>query len=285
MRTFALAVSLVVVLSACGQSESDTVGRESSAPPLRSAEEPAPPFDDVVGFGRSDDAVLRDDTIALWEAWQRQSLVASCMADAGFEYYIDFQYPEQDIQRVMESLGLSGEVPPDGSTLNAKVRDGLERESLDTYYRTLYDVTLEDVEAQRGNFRGGCTGRSWGAVGSLWVARDDVAADLVKLNKSLQSGASMDAARLAFSKCAASQGLEGVATPSDVEQADRDAKTQAAVLGACSDPYYVALSSVHNSVEKAFEAVHPQITEQRETYDGALDRIRADREFLDDLEG
>jgi hypothetical protein len=63
-------------------------------------------LDQYPGFGRSADAALRDDTIAYWEAFQREQVIADCMAAAGFAYVLDVAFPTEAVVAIAEGQGL-----------------------------------------------------------------------------------------------------------------------------------------------------------------------------------
>lgn len=52
-------------------------------------------------------AAQRDETIAAWEAFQREQLIASCMARAGFTYVVTAAFPEDalahDVRTIIRS--------------------------------------------------------------------------------------------------------------------------------------------------------------------------------------
>ena len=58
------------------------------------------------GFGRSPDAVRRDNTIAYGEAFEREQSIAACMADAGFRYTPAVAFPAEDTAAVASHLGV-----------------------------------------------------------------------------------------------------------------------------------------------------------------------------------
>src|SRR5690606_34313469 len=67
------------------------------------------PLDDIPGFGLSADSMLRDDTIAYWEAFQREQLVVECLADEGFSYVADVAYPDGPFVALASNLGVAAD--------------------------------------------------------------------------------------------------------------------------------------------------------------------------------
>ena len=145
------------------------------------------PLDPHVGFGRTPEAMLRDDTIANWEAYQRELVVAECMEEAGLSYAPAVAYPTAARRQVAENLpapeiepGAPAAESPDEQ--NRAYEQALSPGERDHYTRTLYGETAADIDAAavegaapdgRGTdfATGGCTGRARAAVPSLWDAR------------------------------------------------------------------------------------------------------------------
>src|SRR5262245_19532069 len=145
------------------------------------------PLDPYVGFGRTPQAMLRDDTIAYWEAYQRELVVADCMEEAGLSYAPAVAYPTTATRRVAENLptpqiraDAAAAASPDEQ--NRGYEQALSPGERNRYTLTLYGETAADIDAAavegeapdgRGaDFAtGGCTGRARAAVPSLWDAR------------------------------------------------------------------------------------------------------------------
>jgi hypothetical protein len=146
------------------------------------------------GFGQSPRAMLRDDTIAYWEAYRRELVVAACMNDAGFDHTPDVAFPTEAMQRVAESLaaddpGSSARGRARPAEQNRAYERGLSAGERDRYHRTLHGETAADVDAAsrdgvapdgRGaDFAtGGCVGEAATAVPSVWGARRALAAEV-----------------------------------------------------------------------------------------------------------
>jgi hypothetical protein len=155
------------------------------------------PLDAYPGFGRTAQAMLRDDTIAYWEAYQRELVVVDCMEEAGLSYAPDVAYPTAAMRRVAENLPTAeiepdapAAVPPDDQ--NRAYEGALPSGERDRYTRTLYGETAADIDAAalegaapdgRGTdfATGGCRGRARAAVASLWDARRVLAPALIDI--------------------------------------------------------------------------------------------------------
>ena len=75
---------------------------------------------EVPGFGATNQAAARDDAIAFYEAFQRESLVQACMARTGFDYRVEVAYPDGVVLEVASYLGVEpsvGDVDDVGASL------------------------------------------------------------------------------------------------------------------------------------------------------------------------
>jgi hypothetical protein len=165
--------------------------------PRAATTELAVALDEYAGFGQSTEAVQRDETIAYWEAFQRQQLVAECMADAGFDYAPAVAFPAGDMLEVAEGLGvqdrgsspvLTGLSSPVDS--NREYERGLSDGDRERYSQTLLGESAAEVaetdrtgvvpEGRRAEefATGGCVGAADAAVPSVWDARRDLAAEV-----------------------------------------------------------------------------------------------------------
>ena len=159
-------------------------------------------LDSYAGFGQSAEAVQRDETIAYWEAFQREQLVRECMADAGFDYAPAVAFPAGDQREVAQSLGVTEEqtalspsevVPP--ARWNRDYERALPDQERERYSRSLLGESAADVaEADRTGVvpagrradefaTGGCLGEAEAAVPSIWDTRRDLAPELDALRR------------------------------------------------------------------------------------------------------
>jgi hypothetical protein len=159
-------------------------------------------LDQYTGFGQSPDAALRDETIAYWEAFEREQLVRECMARAGFDYAPAVAFPTGDMLEVAENLGIqdqgsSPDLPGLSSPTNWNrgYERGLSVDERERYNQTLLGETAAEVaetdrtgvvpEGRRAEefATGGCFGRAQEAVPSVWDARRDLATELDALRR------------------------------------------------------------------------------------------------------
>jgi len=182
-RALCLAVAGLTLGSACPERIENPATRPPPPRPTSSPEWEYP-LDPYLGFGRSDSAALRDDTIANWEAFQEDVAIAGCMARKGFRYWPDPWGFEGfgDLDHVAADLGV--EAAPgadDGDSRNTRYARRLPRDERDGYYRALYGESLADFEAAGGHgevppgrdpetfLQGGCSGRAEDAASpTIW---------------------------------------------------------------------------------------------------------------------
>jgi hypothetical protein len=177
------------------------------SPRASAATEATSALDQHVGFGVSPVGALRDETIAYWEAYQREQLTAACMADAGFDYTPAVSFPTRDTVEIAEGLGAqdrAASLGPRGSsspaTRNRDVERALSAGERDRYDQTLLGESAADVaEADRTGevpagrradefATGGCVGLSKAAIPSVWDARRQLTADLDALRRNDSGG-------------------------------------------------------------------------------------------------
>ncbi len=267
----AIAAALVATVLVIG------TGSDATAP-LRSDLESVP------GFGVAIDDANRDDTIALYEAWQRETLVAACMNDAGFEYHVEVAFPATAVAEVAARLDVApsdsraGTVSGLQPSPNRAYSDGLAPAERDRYFRTLFAESAADFDAVDGEgalpagrddfATGGCFGAAWDAVPGVYALKRDLAGDLAEARQAAGSAAITDGA------CAG--------TPS--EQAMDEAAAAGAPLAepgaACAAQLAAAAKSARVAAENDVFAAHAaRLGQHAAAYSGVMDRIATDAGF------
>ena len=154
----------VILLSALAIASSD-----STAKPTK--------LGDVPGFRGGVQGYIDDDTILLWEAFQRETYIKQCMIEDGYNYTLDAAFPAGSLRAVADSIGALGntdELSAVNSAADSESKqtnpdiDSLSPNRLDGYYLALYGETAADVAyvdstgyfpAGRNDFaQGGCFG-------------------------------------------------------------------------------------------------------------------------------
>jgi hypothetical protein len=159
-------------------------------------------LDQYPGFGQSPEAVLRDETIAYWEAFQRELLIRECMGEAGFDYAPAAAFPVGDLREVAGGLRVQDRVSPFASAgprspaaWNREYEAGLSGGDRERYNQALLGESAADVaetdrtgvvpEGRRADefATGGCFGRAEAAVPSVWDARRELATEVDALRR------------------------------------------------------------------------------------------------------
>lgn len=159
---------------------------------------------EVPGLGDTEILMVRDDTIAYWEAWKRAELVNACMAAAGFRWVVDVNYPGGAVPAIAGRLGVDPQ-KVDGLTpteQNRRYRRSLSHARLDDYSQALFAESADDVayvNDHRGQLppgrrggrpfaEGGCVGDAAKLVGTVWQLKRELAEDLITLRKTAAQG-------------------------------------------------------------------------------------------------
>lgn len=230
----ATALVAVVVLSTPGSAADSAPS--GTAPPQRA-------LDEIPGFGQRAESVQRDDTIALWEAYQRDQLTAACMASAGFTWEPEVLYPEGAVLAVAHDLGVSP-AEEDLATadlvtaeaFNQETLENLTRAEQDNYWAVLtgepsgsYELSRQGLSPQTVPGREsaesrGCLGQSESQVGRLWDLTDQLAPTRLDLRADFsRTSEQVVALEAEFGECLGSFGIpaaSGIDGVSDLYQSD-----------------------------------------------------------------
>lgn len=176
---------------------------------------------EVPGFGRAPADVKRDDAIALYEAYQRELHISTCMAASGFIYTPEVAFPEQvaidvvdDLQFKSSGIQLSKDAVLAGSATspNAAYADSIGAGRQDSYYTSLYGISKTALdnynstgmlpEGIEGDYaRGGCIGSAKSAIPGLWALRREVMPALQEGISKLSESQAMTNTRAKFAEC------------------------------------------------------------------------------------
>lgn len=281
---------LLAALAGCGTGAAPGQVRTGVGAPSG----PALTLDAYVGFGRSPSAATRDDTVALWETYQRERLVSDCMDTAGFRYAPSPAFPDAAVRKVAVALRVQPivEAPVEAAVVNERSSAALARTDRDRYYRTLMGETLATVEAvgaapeevvpNDSYATGGCVGKVKEAVPGVWDARRSVQGDLLALNRRIGAdlaGPYAACVQRTSGLDAANPGvLEDLAVGVDPAAALRTkAKT---ALGACQPVWDEGFRTRQNRAMPAFIADHQAVFDSvQRRYADVTTRIDTDRGF------
>lgn len=182
-------------------------------------------LDRVPGFGRSPEAINRDNTIALWEEFRRQQAVRSCMAEAHLEYVPDPAFAPDILHSAGSSLDIEAErLGTDSpSERNAAYVDSLSMTQQGRYFQTLFGETAADVaEVQRTGLlpagrsefaTGGCYGRAWSSLSSIWEGHRTLSP---ALNTDIMASDLYEDARADYRDCAEDVSGLRLSSPADI---------------------------------------------------------------------
>lgn len=255
------------------------------------------PLDRYPGFGRSPDAVLRDDTVAYWEAYGRERLISSCMAESGFEYVPAVAYPVEAMLAVAEGLGVAVSSDPSLESpfdRNRTYEAGLTPEGREGFNQALFGESAADVvEVNRTGLlpvgrmdfaTGGCVGRVKASAQSVWDLRHELDDELVAMQRSIAESPEFVATRAAYRECA--QRVAGIAAddPEDVDAfvgAGGSEPQAATVLSECEPVWAVGYRQSQVTAAARLVKEHVMAFSELEArYSDIMATVRNDDEFL-----
>jgi hypothetical protein len=255
------------------------------------------PLDGYEGFGRSPQGMLRDDTIAYREAFQREVDVAECMSGAGFDYAPAVAFPTDRVVAIATHLGVPANGAPVASetptSRNHAYADSLSTGDRERYFQTLLGESAADVaEAEvtgeiphgRGpDFAtGGCRGAAAEAIPTIWDRQRPLRQ---QLDVEIAASPELGAARSQYRRCAEGAGDIAASDPGDArrvalaDSSETDAVME--VLTACEPGWAIGYDRAATSTATRFADEHAdELSAIERHYDTALDDIRQDDGFL-----
>jgi hypothetical protein len=269
----------------------------------RAAEVSPTSLDQYIGFGQSPDAALRDETIAYWEAFEREQFVRACMAGAGFDYAPAVAFPRGDMLEIAENLG----IPDQGSSpdlpglssptsWNRGYERGLSIGERERYSQTLLGESVADVaEADRTGIvpdgrgaeefaTGGCVGQAKVAIPSIWDAPRALSAQMDAIRQEIAGSAEMRETAAAYAECAQNAGGVTASGPGDLEELiARDggrADEAATAYDECASGWAAGYERAATAAGDRFVARHvDQLDAAARRYDGVMDQIAQDQDL------
>lgn len=301
-------VSLAVTVAGCGAVDRSGVVKDSTPPDPGT--QPAMhsdhrnshtrPLDDVPGFGRSRNAALRDDTIAYFEAWQRDTIVAACMEEHGFAWRVEVLYPNEEARAVADALEVDPaevghKIAPED--WNREHESSLSASRRNDYLLALYGETSEAIDHWRDSegdipdgrdprsfAKRGCSERGWKHVPGVWSLRDKLDAEWTTLRARAEETDAFHEAASEYTKCLAEHGFPGVDSPAELERAvlagelEQEGYTNA--VGECHAHWKAARDAGMHELESAFRERHAgAIRNHQRHYARVLERMKDNAEF------
>jgi hypothetical protein len=259
-------------------------------------------LDRYAGFGRSPEAALRDETIAYWEAFEREQLIRECMAGAGFDYAPAVAFPREDMLEVAENLGIgdpgssAAASPSSPTTWNREYELGLSGEERERYNQTLLGESAADVtETDRTGVvpagrpaeefaSGGCFGEAKAAIPSIWVAQRSLTADVGAMGQEIAGSAEMRGTVGEYAECAEAEGGVTASGPGDLEELIADggapADDAATAYEGCASVWAAGYERAATAAAERFVERHAsELDAAAEGYDGVMDRIAQDQDL------
>ena len=281
-------------LVACDSSPEDTNQSTVHTLPIENIDR-----DRVPGFGYTEKGALRDDTIALWEAYKREKLVQECMSNANIDYEIEVAFPTGVAVQVAASLSLPDAHDVERSSTGvlvgtlANVESNNYRRALtlsldnrEHYFQTLYGESATDFDmvqrtgelpSGRADFaRGGCVGKAWKEVPGVYALKRSLYHEIER--ERLTALSNMVAAREIQSECSTEAGV----TIRSLEELEtmKGKKQVAGDLAGC-EHLLVAMSiqAMNTSIQKVLGSAPTVIQKQLQDYSNTGESIAEDASF------
>ena len=265
----------------------------------------AHPLDPYPGFGRGPAAALRDESLAVWDAYRQEALISECMASQGFEYQPEVSVATFQLRGVVRYLDLQLpeiERSNPGSWNHRYVSDLGPRET-DEYYRALFDESAADMRAfQEGEgtippgnppsrfMQGGCSGEAEKAIPIVWEAQRSVGGGVERIRTDVLESPVMERTRSEFRGCMLENAGVAAEDPGRAEEligrtldegatGDLDALTEA--LEACMVVWDRGYRSGEREEAKDFIARNRRLLDaQRQRYVSAKSMMLDDHSFI-----
>lgn len=262
------------------------------------------PLDRYPGFGRFASAAQRDNTIAYWEAFKRERIVATCMRGHAFDYAPSVAFPSHAIVAVAAELGVAPQAkftpatPPIAH--NRAVRASLspsERNRYDLAYvgESTADITEADRSGRTPTGRGadfatrGCVGVGNDRVPSVWDTRRQLAPAYDAMRRALSDTPEFAETRDSFGECVRREAGILVKGPGELEaiiskSETVDASAARTALRACMPIWNDGYTKAEIVASERFIDEHASVLAAAERrYREVDDRIREDRALHDYL--
>lgn len=296
---------VAVALAAAGIAVSAHIATAGPGDPAQTREQIT--LESVPGFGMSPDTVLRDDMIAYWEAWRRDTKTAECMQAAGFAWQPEALYPREVVEMIATELvvrpsAVKRELPEQA---NARAAQALSSSDLERYDRALYGESAADMAALSATGRapagrdgarfgrGGCVGLAEAAVGSVWDLPRAVETEITAQEIAIKDSPAFAEVRAEYASCAAQQGLAHVDGPEDLDQLlvsadasgdpaalDEAVQSTDAVDGECQQIWARGSAEARAHAASLVRAAHArQFNAHERRYAHVIEQINEDEQF------
>lgn len=258
------------------------------------------PLDRYPGFGRSPQAALRDDTIAYWESFRRERVVASCMSSAGFEYVADVAFPTDPMLAVGHGLAVE---PSDSvgalrspTVRNAEYEAALSLRERERFNQIRFGESAADIAESNSSGRvpdgrgedfatGGCVGEAEAGIPSVWDLPRELDQALGTMRQNVAKTLELSATSVEYSTCAQKFGGFRAASPAEVEAmvdgGQAEASVVAVVLKECDAIWRTGYQKADFVWAQQFvEQNAVALADVERRYQGVMQSLLDDREFL-----
>lgn len=256
----------------------------------------------VPGFGRAPADVKRDNAIALYEAYQRELHISTCMTASGFTYTPEIAFPEQvaidvvnNLQFRSSGIQLSKDAVLAGaaSSPNAAYADSIDPDRRDNYYTSLYGISKTALDnytstgmlpegAEEDYARGGCVGSAKASIPGLWALRRQVMPALQKDISKLSESQGMADTRSTFSECTKKYKIAANSMAQLENEIVGGTSGAAEALRDCESIWIEGMSLARSKLENSFAkaAYADDFKRQKLQYENIMQTIANDSSFI-----
>jgi hypothetical protein len=216
-------------------------------------------LDNVPGFGRSDSAAMRDETIAHYEAWQRDLMQQRCMEAAGLRFTVRLDWPFGAHRDTARYLGI--EIDP-GATVQM--------------------TAYEPDTSRRSRVQTRCYHRAQRRLPGIWELERKLSGKLLRAETThARASATFARSRGPFDQCVTELVGHPVRGIAQLEELPVEGPTEMAHLERCFEAWDAAQAQARAEATALFIARHQeQLTAQIRRYEGMLDTIANDEAFI-----
>ena len=216
-------------------------------------------LDNVPGFGRSDSATMRDDTIAMYEGWQRDVMQQRCMKAAGLRSPVRLDWP---LSMLRESAGYLG----------------MEIDPAATVQMTAY----ERDTSRRGRLQARCYHRAQRRLPGIWELERKLFDKLLEAQTTqARATATFARNRGPFDQCVTDLVGHPVKGIAQLEELPVEGPTEVALLERCFEAWDAAEAQARAETTALFVARYEkQLTAQMRRYEGIAETIANDQAFM-----
>lgn len=292
-------LTLVVLIVMIGLLAEQGTAQESDGSQEAADRTESRPVDEVPGFGLSPEGVARDDLIALHEVRLRERAVQSCMESGGFTYTPEMLYADDSILAAAELVTLrptsSGVEAVNAAEENHRQRSELSPRDLDAYWITLNGATAAEIagfevdgeipasweDNPDGFLRGGCIGDAAAEVPGIWALRRELMPSYAQARAGITAHPAFEPYAARFSACIELHTEFTARTIAELEELRISNEVPRAGLEC--EPIWGEgiLGAEAVAMQEWRDANEPALAEQQRRYDGAVEQIGEDDEFME----